>query len=248
MGVARRIAELYQVKVNALLDRAEDPREMLDYSYAQQQQFLRVMRAAVADVAASRNRARAQEVELRRAAGRLRAQAEQAIAAGQEELGRDALAHRAEMLAYADDLAAGQAALRAEQERLAEETRRLEARFEAFRYRKEALKAAYTAAEAAAAEAAAGAAAGSFETVPDVADAARRAEDQAAALHARAAALSEQIQVGGPGMLPPLDAYRIQDQLDALARDAVVEEELAKIRAQMAPRTNKQRGKRGGGA
>lgn len=249
MGVARRIAELYQVKVNALLDRAEDPRQMLDYTYAQQQQFLRVMRAAVADVAASRNRARAQEVELRRAAGRLRAQAEQAMAAGQEQLGRDALAHRAEMLAYADDLAAGQAALRAEQERLAEETRRLEARFEAFRYRKEALKAAYTAAEAAAgaaAEAAAGAPAGSFVTVPDVADAARRAEDQAAALHARAAALSEQIKIGGPGMLPSLDAYRIQDQLDALARDAAVEEELAKIKAQMAARTSKQLGKRGG--
>ena len=247
MGIARRIAELYQMKVNALLDRAEDPRQMLDYTYAQQQQFLRVMRAAVADVAASRNRARAQEVELRRAADRLRAQAEQAMAAGQEELGRDALAHRAEMLAYADDLAAGQAALRAEQERLAEETRRLEARFEVFRYRKEALKAAYTAAEAAAG-AAAEAPAGSFVTVPDVADAARRAEDQAAALHARAAALSEQIKVGGPGMLPPLDAYRIQDQLDGLARDAAVEEELAKIKAQMAPRTSKQPGKRGGGA
>jgi phage shock protein A len=256
MGVARRIAEQCQVKVNALLDRAEDPREMLDYSYAQQQQFLQVMRAAVADVAASRDRARAQEDELRRAAGRLRAQAEQAIAAGQEELGRDALAHRAEMIDYADDLAAGQAALRLQQERLAEETRRLEARFEAFRHRKEALKAAYTAAKAAADEAAtaaaaaraAGAPAGSFVTVPGVADAARRAEDQTAALHARAAALSEQIKAGGPGILPPLDADQVQDQLDALARDAAVDEELAKLRAQMAPRTSAQRGKHGGGA
>jgi phage shock protein A len=32
MGAARRIAELYRAKVNALLDRAEDPREMFDYS------------------------------------------------------------------------------------------------------------------------------------------------------------------------------------------------------------------------
>jgi len=149
MGIARRIAELYQVKVNALLDRAEDPREMLDYSYTQQQEFLRRMRAAVADVAAGRNRARAQEDGLRRAADRLRVHAEQAVAAGQEDLGRDALAHRAEMNAHADDLAAEQAALRVEEERLAEETRRLEARFEVFRCRKEALKAAYTGVEAA---------------------------------------------------------------------------------------------------
>ena len=157
MGIARRIAEQCQVKVNALLDRAEDPREMLDYSSAQQQLFLQVMRAAMADVTASRNRARAQEDELRRAAGRPRAQAEQAIAAGQEELGWDALAYRAEMIDYADDLAAGQGALRLQQERLVEETRRLEARFEAFRYRKEALKAAYTAARAAEEEATTGA-------------------------------------------------------------------------------------------
>jgi phage shock protein A len=237
MGIARRIAELYQVKVNALLDRAEDPRQMLDYSYAQQQEFLRAMRSAVADLAASRNRTRAQEDQLRRAAGRLRAQAEQAIAAGQEELGRDALAHRAEMIAHADDLAAGQAALRVGRDRLAEETRRLEARFAVFRYRTEALKAAYTAGEAAA-----GAPAGSFASVADVMEAARCAEDQAAALQARAAAISEQIKAGGAGMLPPLDACRIQEQLDALARDAAVEAELATIRAQMAPHTSKRPG------
>lgn len=245
MSIARRIAELYQAKVNALLDRAEDPREMLDYSYAQQQEFLRAMRSAVADVAASRNRARAQEDQLRRAAGPLRAQAAQAIAAGQEQLGRDALAHRAEMIAHADDLAAEQAALRVEQDRLAEETRRLEARFAVFRYRKEALKAAYTAAGAAGT---AGAPADSLASVADVMEAARRAENQTAALQARAEALNEQIKAGGPVMMPSLDAYRIEEQLDALARDAVVEEELAKLRAQITRRTSRQPGKRSGGA
>ena len=244
MGIARRIAELYQVKVNALLDRAEDPREMLDYSYTQQQEFLRRMRAAVADVAAGRNRARAQEDGLRRAADRLRVHAEQAVAAGQEDLGRDALAHRAEMNAHADDLAAEQAALRVDEERLAEETRRLEARFEVFRCRKEALKAAYTGVEAAAA----GAPADSLATVADVVEAARRAEDQTAALQARAAALSAQFRSGGPVMLPSLGAYQLQEQLDALSRDAAVEAELATIRAQMAPHTSKRHGKGSGGA
>jgi hypothetical protein len=49
-------------------------------------------------------------------------------------------------------------------------------------------------------------------------------------------------------MLPSLDAYLIQAQLDALARDTAVEEELGKLRAQMAQRASKQPGKRGGGA
>jgi phage shock protein A len=130
-------------------------------------------------------------------------------------------------------------------ERLAEEARRLEARFEMFRYRKEALKAAYTAA----AVGAAGTSVGSAADVQDVAEAARRAEEQTAALQARAAALSEQIKAGEPQTLPPVDFYQIQEQLDVLGRDAAVEEELARIRAQVRPRISKQPpGKHGGGA
>ena len=33
MGIAQRIAELYAAKMNAVLDRAADPRELADYSY-----------------------------------------------------------------------------------------------------------------------------------------------------------------------------------------------------------------------
>jgi len=43
-------------------------------------------------------------------------------------------------------------------------------------------------------------------------------------------------------------AYQLQEQLDALSRDAAVEAELATIRAQMAPHTSKRHGKGSGGA
>jgi phage shock protein A len=230
MGIGRRIAELYEARVNALLDRAEDPREMLDYSYAQQQVFLRRMRGAVADVAASRRLAGTQQAEARRTADRLVAQAEQAMAAGQEDLGRDALRLRAETLAHADDLAAAEARLRTEERQLAEAAQRLEARIGAFRYRKEALKAAYTAAGIAAAE-------GSidrFWDANDVAEASRRAQDQTAALRARAEALGDQIDSDMPGPSMPADAGRIQERLDAISRQAAVEEELARIKERRA--------------
>ena len=240
MGIARRVAELYRAKVNALLDRAENPREMLGYSYGQQREFLRRMRSAGADLAASRKRAGAQERDLRRAAARLRDQAAQALAAGREDLGREVLIHRAEMIAHADDLAAEQAALCTEEEHLAETARRLETRFEALRYRKEAIKVAYAAAGAATA----GERVRPSADVADVIAAARRAEEQAAALRARAEALSQQIRTSGSGPPPPLDFYRIQEQLDTLTRDAAVEEELARIRAQMrAPATKRPPGK-----
>jgi phage shock protein A len=88
MGIGRRIAQLYEVKVNALLDRAEDPREALDYSYARQQELLLRIRRAITEVAAARTRAQMQESRLRRTAARLQRQARQAAAAGRDELAR----------------------------------------------------------------------------------------------------------------------------------------------------------------
>lgn len=228
VGIARRIAELYEVKVNALLDRAEDPREMLDYSYARQQDFLRQIREAAVELVASQKRASRQEGELRRSAERLRTQAQQAVAAGKDELGRDALRLRAETIAHADDLAAEQAQLRTARERLTVATRQLEARLRALAYQKEALKAAYTAAEArAAAEAT-----NLFEGAGEAADAERRATEQAEGLQARAEALSER-----SGEVrwetTPLAADRIQEELDAVSREAAIDEELTRIKEQV---------------
>jgi phage shock protein A len=230
MSIARRIAELYEARVNALLDRAEDPREMLDYSYAEQQVFLRRMRRAVVDVAGARKLAGTQQAEARRTADRLAVQAEQAVVAGQDDLGRDALQLRAETLAHADDLAATETRLLAEERHLSAAAKRLEARIEAFRYRKEALKAAITAAEIAAAE-------GSIDRywdANDTAEASRKAEDQTAELQARAEVLGEQITSGMSGGNVPLDAGRIQERLDAISSQAEVEEELARIKERLA--------------
>jgi len=230
MSIARRIAELYEARVNALLDRAEDPREMLDYSYAEQQVFLRRIRRAVADVAGARKLAGTQRAEARRAAGRLAVQAEQAVVAGQDDLGRDALRLRAETLAHADDLAATEARLLAEERHLSAAAKRLEARIEAFRYRKEVLKASMTAAEVAAAES-------SIDRYWDAngtAQASRQVEDQTAELQARAGALGVQIAPGVSAENVPLDAGRIRERLDAITRRAEVEKELARIKERLA--------------
>ena len=196
MGIGRRIAELYEVKVNALLDRAEDPRQVLDYSYAQQQELLLRIRRAIIDVAAARSRAAVQESQLRNSADRLRQQAQQAVAADREELARQALALRTATLAQADDLAAEQTALRADEERLSAAVHRLQQKVEAFRVHKETLKARYTAAEAAAS---AGLVLGGIsEEMSDVDLATRRAEDTTAQLQARANALDELLASGSP--------------------------------------------------
>jgi phage shock protein A len=119
--------------------------------------------------------------------------------------------------------------LRADQERLAEAIRRLEARLRTLAYQKEALKAAYTAAEArAAAEAAV-----LFGGTREAADAERRAAERTEGLHARAEAFREQPARREHPAPPPLAADRIQEQLDAVSREAAIQEELAKIKQQV---------------
>lgn len=233
VGIGRRIAELYEVKVNALLDRAEDPRQVLDYSYARQQELVPRMRRAIIDVAAARSRAAVQESQLRSSAARLQQQAHQAVAADREELARQALALRTATLAQADDLAAEQTALRTDEERLSAAVRRLEQKVEVFRVHKEMLKARYTAAEAAAS---AGLALGGIsEEMSDVDLAARRAEDTTARLQARANALDDMLASSSPADVTGLASdQEIQAQLDAVTTRAAVQEELAAIKEQLA--------------
>ena len=48
MSIARRIAVLCEVKMNAALDRAAAPRELVDYSYLQLQELLAEVRRGTA--------------------------------------------------------------------------------------------------------------------------------------------------------------------------------------------------------
>jgi phage shock protein A len=94
----RRIAALFRVKANKALDRAEDPREVLDYSYEQQLEMMQKVRRGVADVATSRKRVQLQVTQLQLSAGKLRDQAQQGLASGREDLAREALIRRAAVL------------------------------------------------------------------------------------------------------------------------------------------------------
>ena len=233
MGVARRIAELYEVKVNALLDRVEDPREMLDYSYAQQQAMLHRLQQQATEVAASRHLAQMQETQLQHSADRLQDQAEQAVAAGKEELARQALAWRSAILVHIDDLRAEQVALRADEEQLTASARRLQRKIETFGLHKETIKASYTAAKASASVSQL--VGGATEEMGDVGIATRRAEETTARLQARAQALEELLAAQGPGgPAPSASLEQVQAQLDAVTTKAVVEEELARIKARLA--------------
>ena len=224
MSIVHRISELYTAKMNAVLDRACDPSELADYSYAQLRDLLAEVHRSTARVAADREHAGQRVREMRHAADRLGEQAEQAVQAGQEDLARQALTRRSAILAEVSSLQEQYDALLAEERKLSAAERRLRAKVEEFGIRKEAVKAAYTAARAQAIISEAFA--GITGEVSDADLAAGRAEGQAAGLEARAAALDGLLTPGAAS----LSGEQLSEQLDEISRRAEVEDELARIR------------------
>jgi phage shock protein A len=144
VGAAHRIAELREVDVDALLERAEEARGLLDYTSSQQQDLLDRIWTAITDVTAGRKRARMRESRLRRSADRLQRQAAQAVAGGRDDYARQAMAWRSTILHHVAELTAEQAALRTSEERLSAIASRLQAQIEAFRIHRETASAEYT--------------------------------------------------------------------------------------------------------
>ena len=55
-GMFSRLKAIFSAKADKALDKLEDPRETLDYSYTKQLELLQQVRRGVADVATSRKR------------------------------------------------------------------------------------------------------------------------------------------------------------------------------------------------
>ena len=232
MSIGRRIATLFRVKANKALDRAEDPREVLDYSYEQQLEMVVKVRRGLADVATSRKRVELQVTQLQLSAGKLQDQAQQALAAGREDLAREALIRRAAVNSQISDLRGQQASLQAEEDKLTLASQRLQAKVEAFRTRKETIKATYTA--AAAETSIREAVTGISEEMGDVGLAIQRAQDKTEQMQARAGALDELLASGAlEDATVPGGRDEIQSQLDALTAGRGVDDELARMKAQL---------------
>ena len=230
MSLMRRLSAVFRAKANKALDKAEDPRETLDYSYEKQLELLQQVRRGVADVATSRKRVELQMQQLAQSGAKLDAQARQALAQGREDLAREALARKAALGSEVQALAAQHQQLQAEEAKLTDSSQRLQAKVEAFRTRKETVKATYTAAEA---QAKIGeAVSGISEEMGDVGLAMHRAEDKVAQMQARAGAVDELMASGALD-----DASRpaddIQAELDRASSGGQVELELARLKGEL---------------
>jgi phage shock protein A len=231
--IMKRMALIFRSKANTALDRAEDPRETLDYSYTQQQALLQKVRRGLADVATSRKRLELQVQQLEQQSAKLQGQAQQALSMGREDLAREALTRRSALQQQMTDLQTQHAALQGQEEKLTVSSQRLQAKIEAFRTKKESLKATYTAAEAQ--TKINEAFSGISEEMGDVGMAIERAEDKTAQMQARAGAVDELIASGA--LNDPLSSGSddISAELNRVSSSGDVELELAKLKAELGP-------------
>src|SRR5207302_8645106 len=166
----------------------------LDYSYQRQLEMLQKVKRGLLDVATSRKRLELQGEQLQAKAAKLHEQAKRAMAADREDLAREALTRRAAVEPELEALRGPHAQLLAEETKLTEASKKLSAQVEAFRTRKETIKATYTAAEA---QTKIGEAmSGISEEMGDVGMAMQRAEDKTQQMQARAGAVDELLASG----------------------------------------------------
>jgi phage shock protein A len=231
MGVMKRVSLIFKSKANRALDKMEDPRETLDYSYQTQLELLQKVRRGVADVATSRKRVELQINQLQQSSDKLERQAKDALSAGREDLARDALTRKAGVQSQISDLNTQYTSLQAEEEKLTGASQRLQAKVDAFRTKKETIKATYTAAEAQ--TRINEAFTGISEEMGDVGLAIQRAEDKTEQMKARAGAIDELMASGAldDAISGPRDD--IQAELDRMGASHDVDAELARLKGEI---------------
>lgn len=148
MGILKRTADILSAKISGLLDRAEDPKEMLDYSYEKQKELLQNVNKGIANVMTAKKQLEIKRDELNAAVEKYQRQAEAAVNAGRDDLATLALSRKQEALSSIESLNKQIAQLDKNLENLKATKQKLEVKIQQFGAQKEILKAQYDASKA----------------------------------------------------------------------------------------------------
>ena len=228
MGMFARMSTIVKSKMNRILDSAEDPRETLDYSYEQQREMLQNVKRGVVEMVSAKRRIQQQANKVQENVTRLDQQARQAVDVGREDLARLALQRKQTALIELQGLDEQIAGMEQEQEKLTLAEQRLQAKVEAFRTKKEIIKAQYSAAQA---QVRIGSAlSGLSEEMGDISMAIERAENKTDQMRATAGAIDE---LASSGVLEDFTGREddIGRQLAQLSASQNVEDELAALKS-----------------
>jgi phage shock protein A len=229
-GLMSRASLVVKSKFSKMLDKAENPTETLDYSYEKQLELLQNVKRGLADVVTAKKRLQMQSDSLEQSVTKLDTQARQALAAGREDLARQALERKSAVQQQLQGLDVQVKQLEDQQEKLVANEKALQAKIEAFRSEKEVIKAQYSAAEASVRinEAATGIG----EQMADTGLAIQRAREKTEQMQARASAVDELVSSGAIEDFTSSQT-ELDRQLSQLSSQSQVDDELAKMKAEL---------------
>jgi len=229
MGFLERMSVVVQAKMNKIMNRIEDPREVLEVSYEKQLQLLQNVKRGVAEVTTSKKRLELQKAKLQMNIDKLDGQAKEAISASREDLARKALESKALMQAQLNTLEGEINELNNQQQKLQAAETRLATKVEAFRTKKETIKAQYTAADAQVKITES--VTGISEEMADVGLAVQRAEEKTEDMKARSAALDELLESGT--LTDYSGGDEIESELARVKAKNTVDDEMARLKSEM---------------
>lgn len=232
MGLMGRVSTIFKSKVNTVLDKAEDPRETLEYSYQKQVEQLQNIRRGIAEVVTSKKRLELQMTRLQQSVTQQDDNARDAVRANRDDLAQEALTRKQGLESQVTALQAQIEDLAREEARLTDLQHKLQTKVESFRTQKEVIKAQYSAAQA---QVKIGEAyTGLGEDMADVNMALQRATDKTEGMKARAAAIDS--LADNPAFQNdalPSSGDSIRDELNKLQASSGVSDELAKLKAEL---------------
>lgn len=243
MGLMNRICTVIRQKLNIILDKHEDPRQALDYSYMKQAEMLNKLRRDIAEVVTAKKRLEMQKMKLWDNIRTLDEQAHRAVNSNREDLAKLALERKNANLLQAQGLDKQITEMQVEQQKLEDTERRLSTKVEEFKSKKEVIKAQYSAAEAQVRIKEN--VTGISEEMADVGMAMSRAEDKTEKMKAKAQALDEMIDSGVLTDYTSTSATNgsgndIEGELQKMTVKSSVDEELAKLKAANAKKKKNQ--------
>jgi phage shock protein A len=227
----QRMSDVIQQKIDALLNRAEDPNEALDLSYQKQLEALQQVRRGVADVLTSEKRLELQQSELRQSQLKLQGQAREALQQGREDLARLALTRSQAAQDQLDGLQQQIDQLKEQEQKLEITAGKLQAKVEAFRTQRETMKAQYTAAKAS--TQVGESVTGLSEHMADVNLMLDRAREKTTQMQARAAAVDQLMDSGALDTIGPGGEDDIDRQLKVKVMSSAVDQQLEAMKRQL---------------
>ena len=224
-----RISTVIKQKANVLVDKYEDPREALDYSYTKQIELLNKLRRDIAEVVTAKRRLEMQKAKLWDNIRTLDEQARRSLDAEREDLAKLALERKNANLLQLQGLDKQISEMLTEQEKLEQTEKRLSTKVEEFKSKKEVIKAQFSAAEAQVRIKEN--VTGISEEMTDIGMALNKAEEKTEKMKSKSGALDEMID---SGVLTDytINKDSIEKELEQVTVKSSVDEELAKLKAE----------------